>query len=406
MRKILHFDVIGGIAGDMVVGGLLDLGVPFSLLEEGMNQLDALPLRLSHQKTKRHEISGTRFLVENRAEESHTHRSFQTIQELIGASSLSSSVKGTALRIFEKLARVEGKIHHKPPEKVNFHEVGAWDSIADIVCVALCLDYLKINDIYVSSIPLGTGFVKTTHGIMPIPAPATLELLQGFEIIQDSLPFERTTPTGAAILAALAGPSPEMLRYTIERIGIGTGSQDRREVPNIVRCILGLQKPPPDSEDGLGQQWVECTETNIDDCPPERLGYVHEQLMNAGALDVWFVPIQMKKNRPGVLLQILHLPESRSQIQRLIFQETTTLGIRVRTLQRTFLARAIVEVQTPWGKVRGKQSVFEERIRFSPEFEDCRKIALAQGIPLNHVFNVVEASFWKQQQTSQLNNEN
>ena len=400
MRRLLHLNVIGGIAGDMVVGGLLDLGVPFSLLEEGMKKLEALPLRLAQQKEKRHEISGTQFHVENLACDPHPHRSFKTIQQMIEDSFLTSPVKETVLKIFKKLALVEGKIHQKPPEEVHFHEIGAWDSIADIVCVALCLDYLKIGDIYVSSIPLGTGFVKTAHGTMPIPAPATLELLRGFDIIQDSLPFERTTPTGAAILAALAKPQPDTLLYTVDRIGIGTGSQDRHEVPNIVRCILGLQETSQDFEDSLHHEVVECTETNIDDCTPERLGYVHERLMATGALDVWFIPIQMKKNRPGVLVQVLHLPEIRLQVQRLIFQETTTLGLRFRTFQRNFLTRTIVEVQTPWGMVRGKQSTYEEQSRFSAEFEDCRKIALAHGIPLNHVFNVVEESFWKQQKSS------
>ena len=399
MRRILHLNVIGGIAGDMVVGGLLDLGVPFSLLEEGMSQLESLPLRLSRQKTKRHEISGTHFHVESLTGDAHPHRSFQTIRQLIGNSSLSFQVKELALKIFKQLALVEGKIHNKLPEDVHFHEVGAWDSIADIVCVALCLDYLEIAGIYVSSIPLGTGFVKTAHGMMPIPAPATLELLHGFDIIQDTLPFERTTPTGAAILAALAEPQSDALRYRVDRIGIGTGSQDRSEVPNIIRCILGFQKESRVSEDNLVFELVECSETNIDDCTPECLGFVHEQLMAAGALDAWFIPIQMKKNRPGVLLQILHAPEKRWQLHRLVFQETTSLGIRYRNFHRTFLKRAIVEVQTPWGKVRGKQSVFEEQSRFSPEFEDCRKIAVAHGISLNHIFSVVEESYWKQQKT-------
>ncbi len=401
MQKILHFNVIGGIAGDMVVGGLLDLGVPFSVLEQGLAQFETLHVRISHQKASRHHISGTHFLVENVAPRgTHSHRSYRKIKQLIAESSLSSNVKELSFKIFEQLAIAEGKVHHTAPEEIHFHEVGAWDSITDIVSVALCLDYLQINDIYVSPIPTGTGFVETEHGTMPIPAPATLELLRGFEIIQDSLPFERTTPTGAAILAALAQPQPVSLQYTVDAVGIGTGTQNRTEVPNIVRCVLGFKNESQHviREDPL--EVIECSETNIDDSTPEFLGYVHERLLSLGALDVWFIPIQMKKNRPGVLLQVLYMPEMRAEIHRLIFRETTSLGIRYRSWNRVPLERTSVDIPTSWGMVCGKKSILEGHAQFSPEFEDCRKIATAQNIPLKHVYRVVEENFWKKQQQS------
>ena len=386
----------------MVVGGLLDLGVPFSVVEQGLNQIKGLHVRLSHQKTKRHHISGIRFLVENSQQGSQGHRSYQEIKQLIGDSSLSSPVIELSLKIFEQLAIAEGKVHQTAPEAIHFHEVGAWDSIADIVGVALCLDYLQITDIYVSPIPTGTGFVKTDHGTMPIPAPATLELLKGFEIIQDALPFERTTPTGAAILAALAQPQPVPFHYIVDRVGIGTGTQERSEVPNILRCILGLKSHFQAAAREPQIELIECSETNIDDSTPEWLGYVQERLLEAGALDVWCIPVQMKKNRPGLLLQVLHTPENRSEMHHLIFQETTSLGIRYRSWHRVPLERSIVEVQTLWGIVRGKQSILKGQLQFSPEFEDCRTIALAENIPLKQVYRVVEEQFWQQNAINQV----
>jgi len=269
------------------------------------------------------------------------------------------------------------------------------------VSVALCLDYLQINDIYVSPIPTGTGFVETEHGTMPIPAPATLELLRGFEIIQDSLPFERTTPTGAAILAALAQPQPVSLQYTVDAVGIGTGTQNPTEVPNIVRCVLGFKNEAQAVTREDPFELIECSETNIDDSTPELLGYVHEQLLSTGALDVWFTPIQMKKNRPGVLLQVLYMPEMRSEIHRLIFRETTSLGIRYRSWKRVPLERTSVDISTAWGIVRGKKSIVDGQAQFSPEFEDCRKIATAENIPLKQVYRVVEENFWKKHQLPQ-----
>ncbi len=399
MKKILFIDAVGGLAGDMLVGGLLDLGVPFSVLEKGLNLLKIRGIQFSFCQEQRHHVSGVRFFVTNAMEAGgHPARSFENIKQLLEQSKLPADGRTLALKIFEKLAIAEGKVHNTVPEKVCFHEVGAWDSIADIVGVALCLDYLQINDIFVSPVPTGTGFVETAHGQMPIPAPATLLLLQGFEVIHDSLPFERTTPTGAAILAALAQPHATPFQYTVDRVGIGIGTKKRLEIPNITRCILGYQHDEQATQ-AVDIGLVECSEANVDDCTPECLGFVHEKLLDAGALDVWFISVQMKKHRPGTLIQVLHTPEGRAEMHRIIFQETTTLGIRYQQWNRVSLQRDIIEVDTCWGVVRGKKSVFSQQVKFSPEFEDCRRIAAVQHIPLRDVFRVVEESFWKKENT-------
>lgn len=400
MKTFLYLDLIGGVAGDMLVGGLLDLGVPLSVLQEGLETLGVPEIQVHCLQEKRHQISGTHFIVKQVSSSPH-HRAFSDIKKLILDSSLQSGVKERAVQIFEKLAIAEGAVHDVSPEKVHFHEVGAWDSIADIVGIALCLDYLSIHDIYVSSIPTGSGFVKTAHGAMPIPAPATLKLLSGFEIVQDSLPFERTTPTGAAAIAALAQPQPKSLRYTVDRVGTGIGTKETDAVPNILRCILGTwnTSSEPTSES------LECSEANIDDCSPEYLGYVQEQLLQAGALDVWVIPIQMKKNRPGILLQVLHRPEQRGRVHHLIFQETTTIGVRYQPWKRVAMERTIVELKTPWGVVRGKKSRWEEHTQFSPEFEDCRNVAKTHNIPLKDVYRMVTELFWEPTKTHIQNEE-
>lgn len=397
MKKILYLDIIGGIAGDMLVGGLLDLGVPLSTLDQSIRTLNIAGLSINSQKEQRHHIAGTRFLVENKATQS-VPRSYKDIKLLIETSSLPEQVKNYSLKIFEKLAMAESQIHDVPPDNIHFHEVGAWDSIADVLSISICLDYLGIDAIYVSTVPTGTGFVSTAHGKMPIPAPATLMLLKGFEVLHDSLLFERTTPTGAAVIAALAQPQPTNFQYTLKNIGVGIGTKKHPEVPNIIRCVLG-ETNDRQTQSNHDVEIIECSEANIDDCSPEFLGYVHDLLLEKEALDVWFVPIHMKKNRPGILLQVLYYSEKRSDIHRLIFKETTTLGIRYQSWNRIALERTSVEVPTAWGKIRGKKSIFDEQIRFSPEFEDCKKIASEQKIPLQTIYRVVSENFWQNQNT-------
>lgn len=390
MKKFLYLEPIGGISGDMLVGGLLDLGVPLKYIEEQLSLLSLENIRVCKNSEKRHHISGIKFSVKTDSAKEHPYRSFKKIKKLIKDSELSQSVKDIAIKVFEKLAIVEGKVHNCDPQDVTFHEIGAWDSIVDIVSIALCLDYLQITDIFVSFVPTGMGTIQTAHGMMPIPAPATLLLLQGFNVIQDSLPFERTTPTGAAVLAALAKSRPKNLSYIIEQVGIGIGSKDVPDVPNILRCVIGAKET---DDLAIPEEIIECSETNIDDSSPELLGYVHEQLMTNGALDIWFVPIQMKKQRPGVLVQVLHKPESRNEIHRILFQETTTLGVRYSEWKRKILPRESINVVSPWGNIRGKKTNFNGKLQFSPEFKDCRRIAIDNNIPLKDVYRIAIETF-------------
>jgi pyridinium-3,5-bisthiocarboxylic acid mononucleotide nickel chelatase len=243
-KNILYLEPIGGISGDMLVGGLLDLGVPFDLIASQLKALNLVEVQITQEKQQRHHLQGTRFIVKTSGSPNdHTHRAFRDIQILIETSSLSSSVRNIALQIFEHLAVVEGEIHGVSMEDVEFHEVGAWDSIADIVSIALGLDYLKINAIYVTPVPLGSGSVQTAHGSMPIPAPATLKLLKGFPVVHHhGLNFERTTPTGAAVIAALAQPVPDHFEFIPDAAGIGIGNHDIAELPNILRVP---QEPNP-----------------------------------------------------------------------------------------------------------------------------------------------------------------
>ncbi|MGK5095281.1 nickel pincer cofactor biosynthesis protein LarC [Deltaproteobacteria bacterium TL4] len=389
LKKILYLDVIGGISGDMLVGGLLELDVPFDLLETELSKLKLEGVQLASQRQERHHISGTQFSVRWNEPLTPVSRPMRLIRQMFHDADFSPAVKEKALSVFSRLAEVEGRIHNQNVEDVHFHEVGAWDSIADILSIAICLDYLQIAAIYVSPVPTGMGVIQSAHGCLPIPAPATLLLLQGFPVIQDSLPYERTTPTGAAVLSVFAKPRPNPLNYTVERVGIGIGRRNFAEVPNILRCVLGHQTEPT-----ISDERVECSEANIDDCPAEWMGYAHERLMGVGALDVWFIPVQMKKNRPGTLIQVLHSALLREAIHGILFEETSTLGVRYTTWNRTVLQREETQVQTPWGRVRGKSSLAGGFQSFSPEFEDCRKIAQEYKLSIKEVYQKTKDCFY------------
>jgi uncharacterized protein (TIGR00299 family) protein len=293
-----------------------------------------------------------------------------------------------ALAVFARLAAAEGKVHGVDPQDVTFHEVGAWDSIADIVCTAVALDWLAPEAVYCSVVPLGQGSVHTAHGHMPIPTPATLLLLEGFPVSQGPPDYERTTPTGAAILAALAQPAPPVLRYTPRAVGVGIGTKDSPAVPNVLRAVLG------ETDDAApASEWIECAEANLDDANPEWIGHLMERLFTVGALDVVLIPAQMKKNRPGTLVQVLYPPGLRATVLHELFTEGTTLGVRHYPVQRTILQRESATVQTPWGEVTGKVSIYRGQRRFAPEFEACRSIAHAAGVPLRDVYRAAEAAF-------------
>ena len=378
---IIYFDCYAGISGDMTVGALLDLGVPLEHLQTELAKLGLGEgsFALSASRTERRHVGALKFDVA--VHDHHTHRHYGGIDAMIAGSSLAEPVKERARRIFRCLAEAEATVHGVPVDEVHFHEVGAVDSIVDIVATAICLDYLGVERVFVSPLPLGGGFVETAHGRLPVPAPATAELLKGLAVHGDLTTGERVTPTGAAIVAALATGTTGQPAMRLERIGSGAGAKDFPDCPNILRAFLGTLESGQKSGDE-----VLVAETNIDDSTPEVLGYVMERLLEEGALDVFFTPIQMKKNRPGVQLSFLCRPEQLESLGRLVLAETSAIGLRHYPASRITLERRIEERPTPFGPVRFKRVFDNGRLlRACPEYEDCRRIAREQGIPCREV---------------------
>lgn len=383
--RTLYFDCFAGIAGDMTVAALLELGVPLSLLRErlALLPLDPGQYHIGLTPVSRKGVTGSLFTVD--VADQHHHRHYTDIVRMIERSSLPPGARERALLIFRRLADAEAKVHGVPLEKVHFHEVGAVDSIVDIVGTAICLDYLEVAGVHASPLPYGSGHVQTAHGRLPVPAPATAELLRGMPVHFDIGPGERVTPTGAAIVAALAGGfgAPPPMRVTA--IGCGAGSKDFDDVPNILRVVLGEQVavPPRDT--------VRVIETHLDDMNPEILGFLMERLLEQGALDVAFSPLQMKKNRPGVKLTVLCAAADLEQLARLLLVESTAAGVRHYAADRLVLDRAQEERETSLGRLLVK--VFREggrTVRVVPEFEECRRIAEAKSMPLIEVYRTVE----------------
>ena len=303
------------------------------------------------------------------------------IRSIIESSTLSLEVKKLALLIFEKLAAAEGKVHNKPSEEVHFHEVGAVDSIVDIVGCAICIDYLNIERVFVSKINVGSGMVNCAHGLMPVPAPATAELLAGFPTYRSTIEKELTTPTGAAIVAALAEHSNDLSNdFAVEKIGYGAGTYEL-EIPNVLRIYLGSIESPK------ARHFVKL-ETNIDDMNPQIYGHLYDRLLGAGALDVWTAPIYMKKNRPAHTLTVLTDDEHKAACEKIIFEETTTLGIRVINVdERIEAERRMAKVETTYGEVACKVSAFDGKIvSIAPEYEDCRRLAVEKNVPLKSIW--------------------
>lgn len=372
--NILYFDCYAGISGDMTVAALLDLGVPLEHLRAELAKL-ALPAdsySLSAGRTERQLIPALSFEVI--VHDQHSHRHYADIDAMITASGLAAAVKERSRLIFRRLAEAEALVHGVPVEKVHFHEVGAVDSIVDIVGTAICLEYLAVEAVYAAALPLGSGFVETAHGRLPVPAPATAELMKGLAVHGECGAGERVTPTGAAILAALVrGPAarPDML---LQKIGSGAGGREFSDCPNILRAFLGTSEAGDDEE----VREVSC---NLDDVTPEVIGYVQELLLESGALDVWLVPVQMKKGRPGVVLSFLCVPAELERLTALVMAETGTLGVRYSALRRIVQSRRIEERDTQFGPVRFKVGEYGEK----PEYEDCRRIARERGIACRDV---------------------
>ena len=370
--KICYFDAFSGISGDMTVGSLVDAGADGHALAEVLRSLGT-NAEFRFEKTKRCGISATKFHVDGG--ESRTHRHLPHILKMIDQAELPDRAKENAARVFTRLGEAEAAVHGVPIEKVHFHEVGAADSIADIVGACLGLEMLGVEAVYCSPINTGSGTVNTEHGVLPVPAPATAALLAGKPVYAAGPAKELTTPTGAAIASTLAlefGPLPAL---TVAATGYGAGGHDFPEQANVLRILLG------ETSGATEATTVSIIEANIDDSSPEVLGYALDQMLEAGALDVSLSPLLMKKNRPGTLVRVVARPEDREALAAQLMRETSTIGLRIYAAERRVQSRRWVEVETPHGKVRVKVS----ESGFAPEYEDCKKLAKASGVPLKEV---------------------
>ncbi len=378
--KTAYLDCFSGISGDMFLGALLDAGLPFDELK---NAIQALPLdgySIDMAREKKNELISTRFMV-NLEGERHEHRGLKDIKEIILGSGLSNEVKGRSIRIFESIAWVEGEIHDRSPDEIHFHEVGAVDSIIDIVGAVFGIEFLDITTVASSALPLGSGFAETGHGRIPIPAPATIALLKGIPVYDSGLRHELVTPTGAALVRELAGSFGSMPPMTVDSVGYGSGSRDLPDRPNLFRIIIG------DSQYENQVETVAVLEANLDDYNPEWLPFLMDKLFKAGALDVVFCPIQMKKNRPGIQIQIMGRPEQKDELMDILFRESSTLGIRFRYSQRRVLERSQIEIESPWGKIEVKEVSRPDGSSYIlPEYEICKKIAEKNGLPLKEIY--------------------
>lgn len=389
--RILYIDCPTGISGDMFLASLIDLGVDYKKILKELKKLPVDKIDVEIRKEVRHSISGTSFRV--KMHEAHHHRTFKDIKSIINKSPLKPSIKALSEKIFRIIAEAEGKIHGIPADKVHFHEVGAMDSIIDIVGAAVAIDLLKVNKVTASPVPLGSGRAKTMHGTIPIPAPATVEILRGVPVAGSDIPFELTTPTGAAIIKAIAssfGPMPAM---TIEAAGYGAGKKDFRESANLLRSMVGSVEEDAAAEGG---ERLLALETNIDDMNPQIAGYLLDKLLSAGALDAFYTPVHMKKSRPGVLLTVLTDEGKKQELLDIIFDESTSIGVRAYPVERFCLERKVVKVKTEYGMIRVKVSVRKGKaVNAQPEYEDLRAAAEKKKVPLKRVLDAARAAALK-----------
>lgn len=385
--KILYYDCFSGISGDMNLGAMLDIGVDKDHLLEGLKRLGIGGYELSITRDERKGITGTRVdvIVKN---EIGNHRNLRDIENIINGSSLSENVKGMSLDIFLQVARAEAKVHGKGLYEIHFHEVGATDSIIDIVGAALCLEFLNVDRIMASPVEVGSGFVTCAHGRLPVPAPATVEILKGIPIKSGIVPFEMTTPTGAAILASVVSEFTDKAQFKLLEVGYGIGGRDT-DIPNVLRVLLGetddVTKDDCDREEAL------IIESNIDDMNPEMFDFVIDSLLKAGAHDVFLTPVIMKKSRPATVLSVLCSPEDESIIQDLLLTQTSTFGTRKYAVGKTMLKRDFTDVVTEYGTVRVKNAYLRgKKVKSKPEYEDCRRLAEEHGVSIREVYEGIK----------------
>jgi uncharacterized protein (TIGR00299 family) protein len=389
--RIAYLDCASGISGDMTLGALVDCGVPLEAIQQGIDSLGLPACRLEATEVKKKGFRATHIRVLTEPE--HKHRHLHHITAMIERSILTPGQQDLARRIFTRLAEAEAKVHGTTVEKVHFHEVGAVDSIADIVGSAIGWDLLGAERLICSPIPTGCGTIKIAHGMVSVPAPATAELLTGIPLAPSDVPAELTTPTGAAIVATLASGFGSLPAMRIERIGYGAGTRELEQQPNLARLLVGQLSDTANSGPWRDDPvWV--LETNLDDVPGEWIAYCGERLLSAGALDVYSTPIQMKKNRPACVLTILCHEAEISRLEEIVFAETGSLGIRRWSAARHVLERQAAEVSTPWGNVAGKLArLASGETRFAPEYESCRQLAAATGQPLRDIYRAAQWAF-------------
>ena len=387
--KTLYFDCFAGASGDMILGAMVAAGVEPGFLREQLSLLSVDGFSINFETVSKSGLSATYARVETAPE--HKHRHLSDIKKIIESSRLSDAVKQRAVQIFTRLAEAEAHVHNEPVDHVHFHEVGALDAIVDVVGAAICFEALRIDRFICSPIHVGSGMVKMAHGQFPIPPPAVTELLKGVPFYATDIKGELLTPTGAAIITTVCneyGPIPQMMTETT---GYGAGTREYQDFPNVLRVLLGETEDKSATDERL---WM--LETNLDDVSPQIIGYVMDRVLELGALDCFFTPVQMKKNRPGVLLSVLCGREEKESVMRLLFMETTTLGVRSYEVTRRALERSLVRVETQYGPIDVKVAHLDGRVvNEMPEFEQCRQAAASANVPLKVVEEAARAELWK-----------
>ncbi len=381
---LAYFDIFSGISGDMTLGALVDAGVPFDHLRSELEKLGLSGYRITAEKVRRSGLAATKVNVQL-DDQKQPARRLGDIRKIIDSSGLASAVKEKSLRIFQRLAEVEAKVHGSTIEAVHFHEIGAVDAMIDIVGSVIGMERLGITEIVASPLNVGSGSVKTAHGILPVPAPATAELLKGIPFYSSSTNFELTTPTGAAIISTLATSFGQLPQMRTDTIAYGAGDSDFPGHPNVLRLFIGEHAATYEEDRSV------LIETNIDDMNPQIYDHVISRLLAAGAHDAYLSPVIMKKGRPGILLSVLTDTRKEDALLDILFRETTSIGVRISEVGRKKLSREITTVETPYGPVRVKISrKGSEVLTITPEYEDCKKIAEEKQIPLKQVIDNVK----------------
>lgn len=382
--SILHFDCIGGVAGDMLLAAMIDLGLPLSVVEEAIATLPIDGYKIRTEKVKRSTVEATRFIVDVDIDH-QPHRHYADILEMITNSKLKSSVKRIAISVFDVIAQAEARVHGTSVEKVHFHEVGAVDSIVDIVGVAAGIDHFNTS-VTASPIPLGKGTIQTAHGVLPVPAPATLFILEDVPVQGTDIEAELTTPTGAAVIKACAGGFTSFPKMTVKKVGFGAGTRTHDTLPGLLRVVLG------ESDSAGMESSAVLVEANIDDMTGEVAGYLKNALFDAAALDVWLEPIQMKKERPAIKVGVLCSRVDLDRIAAVLFRESSTIGLRYHGVGRIEMSREMHQVETPYGSVGVKVSRGLGMVNAAPEFDDCAALAKSKGVPLKQVFAAAQGA--------------